>query len=395
MAKILFLGGSYMQLAAINYAKSQNHYTICADYLKNSPGHRIADESHLISTTDGDLIYELAKNSNVDAVIAYASDPAAPIASKVSEQLGLIGNPYNSVLTLTMKNRFRDFLQRNDFNTPLYSVFDNLISLERHFSNKKIVIKPVDSSGSKGVSVVSTKDEIKIAFENAMRYSRSKQIIAEEFVPMTGYQIAGDGFVYRGKLVFRCFANEHFNSSGNSHVPIGESFPYIDECLLSSKIHAEIQRLITLLDIKVGALNFDIRVNGTDIYLMEIGPRNGGNFIPELIKISTGQDLIKFTIDAHLGKTCDDLIMMHPKGFYSSYIIHSKKHGILKEIIFDRLMANNIIRYEQWIYEGENVEVFNDASKSIGIIILKFGTQDEMLKKMDMMSNYVIVKFQN
>ncbi|CDS55282.1 Phosphoribosylglycinamide synthetase, ATP-grasp (A) domain protein [Polaromonas sp. CG9_12] len=50
--------------------------------------------------------------------MAYASDPAAPTAAYVAEQLGLPGNPYSSVLTLARKDLFRAFLKEHQFNVP-------------------------------------------------------------------------------------------------------------------------------------------------------------------------------------------------------------------------------------------------------------------------------------
>lgn len=392
MSKILFLGGSFMQLSAINYAKSENHHTICADYLKESPGHNVADESFLISTTNKEEIFDLAKSKEVDAVIAYASDPAAATASYVSEKLGLVGNPHESVKTLSVKSKFRKFLRDNNFNTPKFIESDNFDQIQDFYFGEKIVIKPVDSSGSKGVTVIQHKRDIEDAFKHAMSYSRSEKVIAEEFVSKSGYQIAGDGFVYNKKLVFRCFANEHFNRTGNILVPIGESFPYVEDNTIGDKVHSEVQRLVTLLNIKIGALNFDIRIKDNEVYLMEVGPRNGGNFIPEIIKYATGIDLIKYTVDAHLGYDCSDLSMKGTNGFFSSYMVHSSDEGILKEIRIDKKIKNNIIKFEQWLSVGDKVDAFSNASKLVGIMILKFETMGEMLEKMDNMSLLIKVK---
>ena len=56
---------------------------------------------------------ELAKACNIDGIVAYASDPAAPTAAYVAEKSGLPGNPCESVEILTQKDLFRDFLQKN------------------------------------------------------------------------------------------------------------------------------------------------------------------------------------------------------------------------------------------------------------------------------------------
>ena len=110
MKKILFLGGSPFQLPPIQYAKQQGHYIITCDYLPANPGHLLADEYHNISTTDKDAIFALAANKNIDGIVAFASDPAAPVAAYVAEKLNLFGNPYESVEILSRKDKYRNFL---------------------------------------------------------------------------------------------------------------------------------------------------------------------------------------------------------------------------------------------------------------------------------------------
>lgn len=67
----------------------------------------------------------MAKKENIDGVLAYASDPAAPTAAYVAEKLGLPTNPYNSVKILCNKDKFREFLKNNGFNAPISEGYSN------------------------------------------------------------------------------------------------------------------------------------------------------------------------------------------------------------------------------------------------------------------------------
>src|SRR5690606_12140967 len=102
----------------IRYALQQGHYVITCDYLPQNPGHKLAHEYHNVSTTDKEAVLALAKQLRVDGVVAYASDPSAPTAAYVAEQLGLPGNPYQSVQILARKDLFRAFLAEHGFNVP-------------------------------------------------------------------------------------------------------------------------------------------------------------------------------------------------------------------------------------------------------------------------------------
>ena len=104
------LGGSLYQVYAIKEAVKMGYYVITCDYLPNNPGHQYAHEYYNVSTTDKEAVYELAKRLQVDGVVAYASDPAAPTAAYVCEKLGLPTSPYNSVEILSQKDLFRRYL---------------------------------------------------------------------------------------------------------------------------------------------------------------------------------------------------------------------------------------------------------------------------------------------
>ncbi|MDX4039805.1 ATP-grasp domain-containing protein [Aliarcobacter skirrowii] len=392
--KILFLGGSLFQIPPIKYAKEQGHYVITCDYLPDNPGHKFAHEFHNVSTTDKDAILKLAKELKVDGIVAYASDPAAPTQAYVANKLGLPSNPYESVEILARKDLFRDFLKKHNFLVPKSNSFYNLFDAKNWIDELTfpIIVKPVDSSGSKGVTKVEKKEDIKKAFEYALTFSREKKIVLEEFFVRDGYQVAGDGFVVNGKLVFRCWANEHFDKLCNPLVPIGESFPSIMNNYTLEQAHSETQRLLNLLGIKMGALNFDFHYNKNgDFSFLELGPRNGGNLIPEVIKYATGVDLIKYTVDSALGFDCSELEMKNTKGYYSCYMVHSLHNGVVKEIWYSDEIKNNIIEENIFVKQGDKVNKFDGSNHTLGTMIMKFESQNEMLEKMDNMEKYLKV----
>lgn len=396
MKKILLLGGSHFQIPSIKMAKKLGYYAITCDYLPENPGHIFADEYHNVSTTDKEAVLELAKKLNVNGIVCYASDPAAPTAAYVSEQMGLPGQPYSSVKILSNKDLFRKFLLDNNFKTPRAMGFSSISEAKENWKNFKspVMIKPVDSSGSKGVSKVEKFEQLESAIVNALAFSRNKRFIIEEYIEKYGYQIAGDVFSVNGQLVFRCFANEHFNiHSGNSFVPIGESWPYIMPERIHEKLHDEIQRLLTILGMRTGAYNIDARIDDEEnVYLMEVGPRNGGNLISEVTKYATSIDLIKYTIKAALGEDCRSLRMKPVKGFWASFMIHSKKSGILKAVDFsESFRINNIVEFNMISKIGSYVDAFNGSNGTLGTMILKFSSCDEMLEKMDNMDKYIKV----
>jgi biotin carboxylase len=260
-----------------------------------------------------------------------------------------------------------------------------------------VVVKPVDSSGSKGVSVLKNKNDLLFVFNKALSFSRAKRVIIEEFVASNGYQIAGDGFVVNGELVFRLFENEHYDDLINPLLPmvVGNSVPYARSTAQQAKVHAELQRLITLLSIQHGAMNFDIRyTNDGEVFLMDIGPRNGGGGQEWRIRNSTGIEIIKYTINSALGYDCSDLKMESPVGYYATYLLHSRENGTLEKIDFSPEIAPHIMVNDIWIKPGDKIMKYDGSDKIYGMIYFTFDSQDQMEYHMDNMFDHIVLHMQ-
>lgn len=399
MKKIMLLGGSAQQVVAIETAKRLGYYTVLCDYLNDNPGQYVADKFYLVSTTDKEAVLEVAQREKIDGILAYASDPAAPTAAYVAEKLGLPGNPYESVQILCEKDKFRKFLSENGFHTPKAKGYEQISEavkdLTGGYFTLPVIVKPVDSSGSKGVVRIDESTEVEEKLNYALSYSRGGRIIVEEFVEKFGYQIAGDGLSVDGKLVFRCFANDHFDEKcENPFVPISASFPYNMPKEVQEKVHNEIQRLISLLNMKTCTYNFDMRIDKDyNVYLMEIAPRDGGNYIPQLIQYATGVDLVECSVKAAMGDAIETRSMVEAQGFWSYYAVHSLKNGVLKSILIDeKFEKEHIVENHILKKVGDTVQVFTGANTTLGILLLKFDTMEEMLYAMDNAEKWIQIE---
>lgn len=397
--KILMLGGAMQQIPAIKTAKAMGLHVITCDYLPDNPGHKYADEYYNVSTTDLDGVLELAVRLKIDGIVAYASDPSAPAAAYVAEKMNLPGNPYESVRLLTQKDLFRNFLMEHGFNTPNAKGYVNKTHALEDYSRFKfpVMVKPVDSSGSKGVVKVFNPEELSSAIDEALSYSRAGRFIIEEFIIKKGYQVSGDGFSVNGRLAFTSFGNELYASSGGTtrdYVALGEFWPSLLSHEQTQKVNAELQRLITALNMRTCAYNIEVILDEHDTpYVIELGPRNGGSYIPQLIKYATGTDLVEYTIKGAIGESCDDLEMTNTKGFWSNYMILSTVSGKFKRLWFDEsFRKNNLLEVHCTANEGDEVHAYKNTSHSMGTILFKAGSLDEMLNLTENIMKYYRVE---
>lgn len=383
MKKVLMLGAAMQQIPAIQRAIDLGYYVITCDYLPENPGHKLAHESYDVSTTDLKGVLDLAQKLQIDGIVAYASDPAAPTAAYVAEKMGIPGQPYQSVEILTQKDLFRRFLSDHGFNSPKacgYTTYKDALKEIDQF-RFPVMVKPVDSSGSKGVVKIYNKDELKDAVEEALSYSRGKRFIVEEFIVKKGYQVSGDGFSVDGKLVFTSYGNELYSGNGTrEYVALGEFWPSLLTPEQKSKVDNELQKLISALGMRTGAYNIEVILDeNDDVYILELGPRNGGSYIPQLIQYATGVDLIEYTLKAAVGEDCSSLKMAESHGCFSNYMILSKKSGVFKKLWFDPEFEKNSLLGVYCTYNpGDVVTAYQNTSHSLGTILFSAASLAEI-----------------
>lgn len=397
MKKILLLGGSAQQVVAIETAKRLGYYTILCDFLTDNPGQYSADKFYLLSTTDKEAILKVAMEEGIDGIVAYASDPAAPTAAYVAEKLGLHTNPYISTEILCNKDKFRLFLQENGFNTPVscgYGDIETALNDTEKY-NLPVIIKPVDSSGSKGATVLRNWDNLNEALEFAFSFSRSKRIIIEEYIEKAHpYLIGGDIFIWNGKVIMWGLLNCHRDSAVNSLVPVGKSYPpeLSDEAL--NAVKDTLQAMVDKLDINSGAMNVELVVdkNGK-VWPIDVGPRNGGNMIPDLLGYIFGIDVVEMTVKAAMGEIplleCSEAVP-----YYATHNLHTDKNGTFKGVWYSEEIKPYIIREAVYKKDGDSVEYFDNAAKAIGIVFFKFDTKENMAKILGRINEHIKIEVQ-
>lgn len=383
------------QVPAINKAKEMGLRTVLIDYLPDNPGQFVADKWYQESTTDIEAVERIARNENVTGILAYASDPAALPAAIVASRLGLPTNPPESVEILGIKHKFRKFLQENGFACPKHFSFspsDPIVKTTTRIETLSfpIVIKPTDSSGSKGVSFLNSIDELSDAIAYADEYSRNKILIAEEFIERGyPYVIGGDIFVENGKIILYGDMECIRDDNGKSLIPIGKKKPNGLTIVQKNNLHQELQRLVNTLHISTGELNIELLIDKHDNpHFLELGPRAGGNMIPIQLSDAYGVDLIKANINAAIGNSCN-LTPVETKDCFMTFVLHSHRNGIFKGVNYSSEIEPYIYRKVIYKQPGDKVEIFDGAGKAIGIIFLRFNNKTKMDTAENNIDNFI------
>ena len=383
MKNLLLLGGSRYLIPVIKKAKELGIYTITCDYLPQNAAHTYSDEYWNISILEKEILLSRAKLEKIDGVISFACDPGVTTAAYIANSLGLpAAAPYESVCLLQDKGKFRDFLAKNNFNVPKARSYSDVLeaSKDRQFFKLPVIVKPVDSAGSKGVSKVCDFDNLNAAVENAIKFSKSHRFIIEEFIEPKGCPSDSDSFCLNGKLEVVSFSSQYFDSKAkNPYTPAAFCWPTTFDSSNREVLRSELQRLMTLLDVNTSIFNIETRV-GVDgnPYIMECSPRGGGNRLAEMFKYVSGVDLIDMTVKTAVGLPATLTVQNNDKKFIAEIILHSEKDGLFEALDISETLKDNILETDLWITPGDEVKAFTGANETIGTLVLEFKNELSM-----------------
>lgn len=384
---LLLLGGSKQQVVAIETAKRLGYRTVLCDYLPDNPGQFTADVFYQESTTDRVKMLEIARQENVSGVLAYSSDPAAPTAAFVAEELGLPTNPLASVETLSEKHLFRRFLAVRGFPCPksvAVSADSSAEDLLRIASSMSApwVLKPSDSSGSKGISILAEPDveSFERAAAHAREFSRNGVLVLEEYIESVFPRvIGGDVFVVDGNVTFwglmSCLRDEGLGGL----VPVGERNPSGLSDAQISRCKETIQALVTALDIRFGELNVEIILGKDDTpYFLELGARAGGNMIPVQLSDISGIDLVEANVRYAAGDHSMDVAFDGNDVPIATFVLHVSEDGTFRGVDYDESIRPHIYREVMYAKPGDQVSSFDGSNKALGLVFLRFDSVPQM-----------------
>lgn len=401
-SKLLMLGGADIQISAIVKAKELGYHVITCDYLPDNPGHKFSDEYHNVSTTDKEAVLQLSQRLGINGISAYASDPAAITAAYVSEKMKIPGNPFKSVELLSDKYTFRGVQKKLNIAHPAFYEVNNaaevIAAAKQH--RHGIILKPVDTSGSKGVYRISphmpeTKEPgfIQNVLEEGMGYSRMKRVIAEEYIVRKGFLMSGDFIIEQGEIIFMCFGDVHFNTRINGIVPRSISLPASNTAAFFEQVKKNLQAIVTSLNIVTGVFNADVIEDEQGrAVIIDIGARNGGNMFNDIIHYHSGVNLIDLSMKQCVGQHVQVKYNGEIHGYFAHNVLHTEKDGLFKGVAFSKEIEPLIIYRNINKKPGEPVHRFINSSFRIGLILLKFESFEQMHKILGHIHEHVRVE---
>jgi biotin carboxylase len=384
--KLLALGASTHQVPAITAVIAAGYTVITADNRPGNPGHRLAHASHLVDVADHAALVALARSLAVDGVIGYASEVCARAAAHVAWEIGLPGPGRDAVDLLSHKDKFRDCLTRAGIQSLPWQAFaaDEIVTACEwaEFLGGRVVVKPVDNSGGRGITILPK--DLPRAIAHAAAHSWNRRVIIEAHVGRVGSQVGGDGWMDDGELrFFHCFDNDTLPPPADG-AAIRETFPTTHPAAAITRLRDLLGRAARAAGYTRGPINFDACFTGTgEPFVFEIAPRNGGNLIPLLIRHRTGVDLAAAVVAAAMnpGFRLPAQAIVHA-GCHAIWVMHADASGRFARHRLDPVLDPHVLACHEYVSRGDAVSKFTTAGDATGILHLEFPDRAVMDKMM-------------
>jgi len=297
--KIIIIGANEFQYKLIDKANKLGYETHVFAWENGAVAKDISSFFYPISVTDKERILEKAKEIKPNAVCSIASDLAMPTVNYIADKLGLIGNSLLSTELMTNKFKMRKRLSEMNLPCPWYRLISNCKDLENDKLKFPLIVKPIDRSGSRGITKVSSLDELEGAIDLAKSVSFSDVVLVEEYIGGSEYSV--ESISQNGKHQVLQIT-EKYTTGAPNYIEIG----HLQPARLSEKLRHDIEKIVTdslsALEFENGASHAEIKIDDGKITIIEIAGRMGGDFIgSDMVEISTGIDFLQLTLDVSLG----------------------------------------------------------------------------------------------
>lgn len=365
--KIMILGASILQLPAIEKAVEMGLDVVVLDMNPEAVGFSVQGVTkEIISTIDVSAAVEAAKRHKIDGVLTLATDMPMRAVAAIAEECGLIGVSTDTARKATDKSVMRNALK--EAGVPIPQFFVVKTKEEYWEATRKLsipyMVKPADSSGSRGIIKVENDIEIERAYYYALEHSRNGIVVVEEY--MAGPEVSVETIAIEGKINVIQVTDKI--TTGSPHfVEMGHTQPSRLDCI------DEIKRIAILANKAVGIENgpshTEMIITQDGPKIVELGARLGGDCITtHLVPLSTGVNMVEACIRIALGEKPDITPTLNCgsaiRYFHQRAGMVKKIEGIEKAKEYDGVRNISIVHGI-----GETVTEITDSGSRMGFII--------------------------
>lgn len=309
MKRLLIVSGGIEACHGIRHAKEMGFKVVCSDANPDAPGFALADDHFVASTYDADETAQVAEDfvrkvGAIDGVTTIGADVPLTVAT-VASRLGLPGISLESAHLATDKLAMKQRFTARSVPVPWFSLVEDANALRRivEARGRSLVIKPVDSRGSRGVQRLSHVGDLAEAYAFACDYSPTGRVMVEQY--LDGPQVSTESVVIGGRCFTPGFSDrnyEYLDTYAPFFIENGGDLPSHLPQATQDAVKDVVARAAEALGITNGTVKGDIVVHDGQVFVIELAARlSGGFFCSREIPLNTGVDFVGCAFKLALG----------------------------------------------------------------------------------------------
>jgi biotin carboxylase len=379
---VVVLGGGEDQIPAYRAAKDMGHHVVGVDIRADCLGASLADEFLPMTSRDWRGIASRLTDHTVAAVISPASDAAQESVAQLSAHFNTPYRISRAALAATVdKVAFHDLtraLGHRGYHYFSDTDLDYLAGSARRNVRLPLITKPCDSSGSKGLSLVTQSSDLDHALRIAAAASPHGRVLVEEYIE--GRHFSAECFVEAGHLalvaVTERFLTDLPRLVSHTHLIPADINPETAE-----KIKIKIVEIADAIGYDWGPLNIDLILTPDhEPIFIEMAARLGGNGMPQLVRSAYGVDTVSAALSLSLGTPTS----IAPSQVSSAMlqILSSERDGILAGVagMEEVLTVPEVVSVELFKGPGDDVQRYTQAGHKIGYAVLVASERTRLLE---------------
>ena len=363
MKKLAIIGASYLQESLIERAKELGYETHVFAWAANDVGEKSADFFYPISIVDKEEILDSCRNIGICGICTIASDLAAVTVNYVANALGLPGNSAEASLLASNKYYMRKAFFEGNCPSPKSIRVSCVADLKDIQLEYPIIVKPLDRSGSRGITKLLNAEGLEKAIADAIEQGFEKYALVEEFA--TGEEYSVECISYHGEHHFLAMTKKY--TTGAPHfIETG----HIEPSGVSEQVLQQVKEIVfhalDTLKITDSASHTELKISKSgDIKLIEIGGRMGGDYIgSDLVRMSTGVDFVRAVIQVAVGEKPDLGKVQKPEIAAVRFVLNHEDKDILEQL--EREHPEYIVLKD--VHDGD--AAVTDSSTRLGVCLM-------------------------
>ena len=377
---VLIFGVGPLQQSIINRAKKMGLYTVGIDPCEDATCRSDVDAFEVVGGQDYEDTCAVVEKYGIDAIVTAATDKPLVMMARIAEKYGF---PFYSVETAQWSTDKFQMKQRFELGDVPHARGRLVKSLEETADMVyPVIVKPRDNSGSRGVKLCRTKEELEQSMAEALEYSKLDSVLVEEFIEGPEYSIEGLHYDGKSEVI-------QFTEKKTTEFPYNVELGHIQPANISDENKRKIREIVA----KIGkTLKFEncpshteLKINERGIFVIETSPRLGGDYITStLTPLSTGINMEDQLLHIALGENVDTQSGRVAKASGVCFLnLPCGKVTAIDPAINEVSTWPNVYSFATSLKVGDEIHPITSSLNRYGQFIVKGGTREKVVSSLD------------